>query len=75
LIQFNAASVFGELRKLEPLSPENKARWKKEIDWLLSVTDYIVEFVPTQQMSPSGICMEACILSYSHRFPAIQICI
>ncbi|KAJ8440027.1 hypothetical protein Cgig2_020515 [Carnegiea gigantea] len=53
-----AASVFGELRKLEPLSPENKARWKKEINWLLSVTDYIVELVPTQQMSSSGICME-----------------
>ncbi|KAL2924554.1 Rop guanine nucleotide exchange factor 12 [Bienertia sinuspersici] len=32
-----AASVFGEQRKLEPMAPENRARWKKEIDWLLSI--------------------------------------
>ncbi|KAL6221169.1 hypothetical protein ACLB2K_008921 [Fragaria x ananassa] len=44
-----AASVFGETRKLEPMSPDRKARWVKEIGWLLSVTDYIVEFVPSQQ--------------------------
>uniref|UniRef100_A0A803LNE9 PRONE domain-containing protein n=1 Tax=Chenopodium quinoa TaxID=63459 RepID=A0A803LNE9_CHEQI len=40
-----AASVFGEQRKLEPMAPENRSRWKKEIDWLLSVTDHIVEFI------------------------------
>ncbi|KAM2965702.1 hypothetical protein FF1_026228 [Malus domestica] len=44
-----AASVFGEQRKLEPMSSEAKARWVKEIGWLLSVTDHIVEFVPSQQ--------------------------
>ncbi|PQP95781.1 rop guanine nucleotide exchange factor 9 isoform X2 [Prunus yedoensis var. nudiflora] len=44
-----AASVFGEQRKLEPMSPDRKARWVKEIGWLLSVTDHIVEFVPSQQ--------------------------
>ncbi|XP_074285324.1 rop guanine nucleotide exchange factor 12-like [Silene latifolia] len=53
-----AASVFGEQRKLEPMAPENRARWKKEIDWLLSVTDHIVEFVPSQQKSANGTCME-----------------
>ena len=53
-----AASVFGEHRKLEPIAPENKARWRKEIDWLLSVTDHIVEFVPSQQTSPNGTSME-----------------
>ncbi|THG23077.1 hypothetical protein TEA_019907 [Camellia sinensis var. sinensis] len=37
-----AASVFGEQRRLEPMAPERKARWRKEIDWLLSVTDYII---------------------------------
>uniref|UniRef100_A0A803LEP4 PRONE domain-containing protein n=1 Tax=Chenopodium quinoa TaxID=63459 RepID=A0A803LEP4_CHEQI len=37
-----AASVFGEQRKLEPMAPENRSRWKKEIDWLLSVTDHII---------------------------------
>ncbi|KAI8020702.1 Rho guanine nucleotide exchange factor 8 [Camellia lanceoleosa] len=32
-----AASAFGEQRKLEPMSADRKARWKKEIDWLLSI--------------------------------------
>lgn len=53
-----AASVFGEQRKLEPMSLDRKARWRKEIDWLLSVTDYIVEFVPSQQKSKDGTNME-----------------
>ncbi|KAL3839881.1 hypothetical protein ACJIZ3_024472 [Penstemon smallii] len=53
-----AASVFGEQSKLEPMSPERKARWKKEIDWLLSVTDYIVELVPSVQKSKDGTNME-----------------
>uniref|UniRef100_A0A7N0ZUX6 PRONE domain-containing protein n=1 Tax=Kalanchoe fedtschenkoi TaxID=63787 RepID=A0A7N0ZUX6_KALFE len=53
-----AASVFGEQRKLEPMSPDMKKRWRKEIDWLLSVTDHIVEFVPSKQQSPDGTSME-----------------
>ncbi|KAL2228978.1 rop guanine nucleotide exchange factor 9 [Sesamum indicum] len=53
-----AASVFGEQSKLEPMSPERKARWKKEIGWLLSVTDYIVEFVASEQKSKDGTSME-----------------
>uniref|UniRef100_A0A6M2EH97 PRONE domain-containing protein n=1 Tax=Populus davidiana TaxID=266767 RepID=A0A6M2EH97_9ROSI len=53
-----AASVFGEQRRLEPMSPERKARWIREIDWLLSVTDHIVELVPSQQKSKDGSNME-----------------
>ncbi|RLN00066.1 rho guanine nucleotide exchange factor 8-like [Panicum miliaceum] len=53
-----AASVFGEQRRLQPMAADQKARWQKEIDWLLSVADHIVEFVPSQQMSDNGICME-----------------
>ena len=53
-----AASVFGEQRRLEPMAPDTKARWKKEIDWLLSVTDHIVEFVPSKQKSKDGGNME-----------------
>ncbi|XVF34851.1 hypothetical protein REPUB_Repub18cG0094100 [Reevesia pubescens] len=53
-----AASVFGEKGKLEPMAPERKARWRKEMDWLLSVTDHIVEFVPSQQKSNNGTNME-----------------
>ncbi|KAL3735867.1 hypothetical protein ACJRO7_024916 [Eucalyptus globulus] len=52
-----AASVFGEQKRLEPMSPETRARWKKEINWLLSVTDHIVEFVPSQQKT-NGMNME-----------------
>ncbi|KAL5707293.1 Rho guanine nucleotide exchange factor 8 [Ranunculus cassubicifolius] len=53
-----AASVFGEQSRLEPMSIERKTRWRKEIDWLLSVTDHIVEFVPAQQTSKEGVNME-----------------
>ncbi|XP_007013139.2 PREDICTED: rho guanine nucleotide exchange factor 8 [Theobroma cacao] len=53
-----AASIFGEQGKLEPMAPERKARWRKEIDWLLSVTDHIVEFVPSEQKSKDGTSME-----------------
>ncbi|KAG5022021.1 hypothetical protein JHK82_017897 [Glycine max] len=53
-----AASVFGEQSKLEPMSSERKARWRKEIEWLLSVTDYIVEFAPSQQIAKDGTSME-----------------
>ncbi|KAL1804803.1 hypothetical protein DCAR_0830624 [Daucus carota subsp. sativus] len=56
-----AASVFGEQRKLEPMAPDRKSRWKKEVDWLLSVTDYIVEFVPSQQKAKDGTTMEIMI--------------
>ncbi|KAI3992645.1 hypothetical protein MKX01_007967 [Papaver californicum] len=53
-----AASVFGEQSRLEPMSAERKGRWRKEIDWFLSVTDHIVEFVPSQQKSKDGSNME-----------------
>ncbi|XP_010089226.2 rho guanine nucleotide exchange factor 8 [Morus notabilis] len=52
------ASVFGEQQKLEPMNPERKARWRKEMEWFLSVTDHIVELVPSQQKSKDGINME-----------------
>ncbi|KAK7389553.1 hypothetical protein VNO78_24697 [Psophocarpus tetragonolobus] len=53
-----AAAVFGEQKRLEPMPPERKARWRKEIDWLLSVTDYIVEMIPVQQKNKDGSTME-----------------
>ena len=53
-----AASVFGEHRKLEPMAPDTKERWKREVGWLLSVTDHIVEFVPTRQTAENGTTME-----------------
>ncbi|KAF8746395.1 hypothetical protein HU200_013354 [Digitaria exilis] len=60
-----AASVFGEHRKLEPMAPDTKERWKREVGWLLSVTDHIVEFVPTRQTLDNGTVME--VMSTSQR--------
>lgn len=49
-----AASVFGELWKLEPLSEERRAKWRKEMDWLLSPANYMVELVPAKQSGANG---------------------
>lgn len=43
---------------MEPMAPDRRVRWKKEIDWLLSVTDHVVEFVPSRQTSKEGITMD-----------------
>ncbi|KAJ0770419.1 putative PRONE domain, Rop guanine nucleotide exchange factor [Helianthus annuus] len=58
-----AASVFGELRKLEPLPDEKKNRWRREMEWLLSPTNYMVELVPAKQYDANGRTLEACTLS------------
>lgn len=43
------ATVFGQNLRLEPLKPEKTSMWKREMDCLLSVCDYIVEFIPSSQ--------------------------
>lgn len=53
-----SASAFGEQRRLEPMSEDRKERWRREIGWLLSVTDHIVEFSPTQQTNKDGSSIE-----------------
>ncbi|XVE99989.1 hypothetical protein REPUB_Repub03eG0247900 [Reevesia pubescens] len=53
-----AASVFGELWKLEPLAEERKNKWLREMDWLLSPTNYMVELVPAKQSGVNGRTME-----------------
>jgi hypothetical protein len=37
---------YSDQRKLEPMAPDRKGRWNKEVGWLLSVADHIVEFLP-----------------------------
>ncbi|KAE9596859.1 putative PRONE domain-containing protein [Lupinus albus] len=49
-----AVTVFGELWKLEPLSEERKSKWRREMDWLLSPTNYMVELVPAKQSGANG---------------------
>ncbi|CAI9784697.1 unnamed protein product [Fraxinus pennsylvanica] len=52
------ASVFGELWKLEPLPEERKSKWQREMNWLLSPTNYMVELVPAKQNGVNGRTME-----------------
>eukprot|EP01018_Ginkgo_biloba_P036060 Gb_05352 [translate_table: standard] len=45
-------------QRLEPLAPKCKTRWCKEIEWLLSITHHIVEFVPSYHSSLDGTLVE-----------------
>ncbi|KAH0978086.1 hypothetical protein GBA52_027805 [Prunus armeniaca] len=49
-----SATVFGELWRLEPLAPQRKTMWRREMEWLLCVSDSIVELVPSIQQFPGG---------------------
>ena len=40
------------------MAPDRKGRWKKEVGWLLSVADHIVEFVAKKQVLDNGTEME-----------------
>ncbi|KAL3521151.1 hypothetical protein ACH5RR_019300 [Cinchona calisaya] len=52
------ATVFGQLWRLEPLPSEKKIMWQKEMGCLLSVSDYIVELIPSVQTLPDGKKLE-----------------
>ena len=53
--------MFGELWKLEPLAPQKKAIWHREMDWLLCVSDSIVELTPSLQEFPGGGTFEVMV--------------
>ncbi|EXC31040.1 Rop guanine nucleotide exchange factor 1 [Morus notabilis] len=53
-----AGTVFGELWKLEPLPEERKSKWIREMDWLLSPTNFMVELVPAKQNGANGRMLE-----------------
>ncbi|CAN4075806.1 unnamed protein product [Withania somnifera] len=52
------ATIFGQLWRLEPLPPEKKAMWRREMDWLVAVSDHIVELRPSWQTFPDGSKLE-----------------
>ncbi|XP_066366559.1 rop guanine nucleotide exchange factor 7-like isoform X2 [Miscanthus floridulus] len=52
------ATIFGQIWRLEPMVPEKKAMWRREMDWLLCVSDHIIELVPTWQTFPDGTRLE-----------------
>ncbi len=58
ILDEDAASVFGQLWRLEPLASERRVMWQREMEWLLSVSDYIVELVPKRQRFPDGTTLE-----------------
>ncbi|RAL53193.1 hypothetical protein DM860_006865 [Cuscuta australis] len=49
-----SATIFGELWRLEPLPSQKKDMWCREMEWLLCVSDSIVELVPSTQPFPGG---------------------
>lgn len=52
------ATLFGQLWRLEPMPPKKKAKWRREMEWLLCVGDHIVEMIPTWQTFPDGTKLE-----------------
>ncbi|XVF76717.1 hypothetical protein PTKIN_Ptkin13bG0288900 [Pterospermum kingtungense] len=52
------ATLFGQIWRLEPLPPEKKAMWRREMEWFLSVSDQIVELIPSWQTFPDGSKLE-----------------
>lgn len=59
-------TVFGELWKLEPLPEERKSKWRREMDWLLSPTNYMVELVPAKQNGANGRMLEVLFSLFKH---------
>ncbi|KAK0584997.1 hypothetical protein LWI29_021961 [Acer saccharum] len=52
------ATLFGQLWRLEPLPSEKKSMWRREMEWLLCVSDHIVELMPSWQTFPDGSKLE-----------------
>lgn len=56
-----SATVFGELWRLEPLATPKKSMWCREMEWLLCVSDSIVELIPSIQPFPGGGTFEVMV--------------
>lgn len=52
------ATLFGQIWRLEPLPAHKKLKWRREMEWLLSVSDHIVELTPCFQTFPDGTKLE-----------------
>ncbi|GMJ03155.1 hypothetical protein HRI_003984700 [Hibiscus trionum] len=53
-----SAALFGQIWRLEPIPHEKKAMWRREMEWFLSVSDHIVELIPSSQTFPDGSKLE-----------------
>lgn len=70
-----AATAFGQLWRLEPLSAEKKAMWQREMDCLLCVSDHIVELIPSWQTFSDGSKLEVIYVSNSDLINYSVICL
>nr|XP_016474601.1 PREDICTED: rop guanine nucleotide exchange factor 7-like [Nicotiana tabacum] len=52
------ATLFGQIWRLEPLPTEKSLMWRREMEWLLCVSNYIVELTPSWQTFPDGTKLE-----------------
>ncbi|KAL3826051.1 hypothetical protein ACJIZ3_022080 [Penstemon smallii] len=52
------ATLFGQVWRLEPLPFAKKLMWRREMGWLLCVSDHIVELIPSWQTFPDGSKLE-----------------
>jgi hypothetical protein len=68
------ASLFGELQRLEPLAESRRTRWRREMEWLLSVSDHIVELVPSWQRVPDGRLLEVKGSTKKHHLVTNLLC-
>lgn len=57
-VRINDLALFCKQNRWGPMAIQRKAIQRKEIDWLLLVTVYVVEMVPTNQKTKDGSCME-----------------
>eukprot|EP00250_Pteridium_aquilinum_P005395 c15495_g1_i1 orf=34-1602(-) len=53
-----SVAIFGDLWRLEPLCQESRLKWQREMEWLVSPCDYIVELVPSVQSLEDGTTVE-----------------
>lgn len=73
-----AATVFGQLWKLEPLAPWKNLMWQREMELLLCVSDSIVELVPSVRGFPGGgpgtfeVMMTRALSDIRSKLPALQ---
>ncbi|CAK9137622.1 unnamed protein product [Ilex paraguariensis] len=52
------ATIFGQIWRLEPLPLEKKLMWRREMEWIICVSDHIVELIPSWQTFPDGSKLE-----------------
>ena len=48
--------------RLEPIPEEKKSMWKREMEWLVCVSDHIIELIPSWQNFPDGTKLEVIVI-------------